>query len=424
MRLIWTAFTVFCALAFAQDTARDDRWRSDIDALAAHITAVHPNPYTRTADATFRDEVRQLRDRIPSISDAQVVVGISRILALLNDGHSSINLTQPGSGIRRYPVVFRWCSDGLFVTSAPEIKARLIGSRVLAMNGRAIDAVYEAIRPWISYDTESWFRFSSQNGLALHEVLVAAEIMADGAPMVLDVETLDGTRFSEEIPLAPATMVEGPMTSRPRQPLFRRLPTQDYWFEWIPESRTVYIQYNRCRENALLPIRSFAAEIIAFAQENPPDRWIFDVRENSGGNSVWFQILLSALRSAYDSRTVPPPPNGAFGIIGKRTFSSGSLAVRDMQQAGMILVGETTGGRVFWFGETTPFTLPNSRLTVAVSARMVGNPEIGREVAPHVPVEFTGADYFANRDPYLEAALRIDPASVSTADSQAAMRRR
>ena len=76
--------------------------------------------------------------------------------------------------------------------------------------------------------------------------------------------------------------------------------------------------------------------------------------ENSGGSSIWFQQLLSGLGAAFESGQVPPPSKGAYGIIGKRTFSSGSLAVRDMQQAGMTLVGETTGGRVYWFGENLP----------------------------------------------------------------------
>ena len=103
MRLVVAALTLSCVFASAQDPARDERWRQDLDALSARINAVHPNPYTRTSPESFRQEVQELRDRIPALSDRQVVLGFSRILALLNDSHSTISLTQPGIGLRRYP---------------------------------------------------------------------------------------------------------------------------------------------------------------------------------------------------------------------------------------------------------------------------------------------------------------------------------
>ena len=242
MRLVLAVLTLYCAAASGQDPARDERWRADLDALVSRITSVHPNPYTRTSPESFQEQVQQLRERIPSLSDRQAVLGVSRILALLNDGHSTINLTQTGTGIRRYPVVFRWFTDGLFVTTAPETKARLVGARVLAINGKPVEAVYEAIRPWISHDTESWYRYLTQNAFALHDLLVAAHVMPEGAALVLDAEAPDGQRFPEEIALSAVSIVEGPIVSRPNIPLYRRLPNQDYWFEWIADERTLYIQ--------------------------------------------------------------------------------------------------------------------------------------------------------------------------------------
>lgn len=389
----------------AQTADRDQRWQGDLDALVTRITTLHPNPYTRTTPDMFRQEVQTLRERIPTLTDAQVVLGLARILGLLNDGHSSISLTQAGTGLRRYPVAFRWFSDGLFITIAPESKATAVGAKVLAINGKPIEEVFNAISPWISYDTENWRKYQSQGILAVHDILVAAGVVEDGAPLRLDLLSRTQQAISVEIGLGAEATAEGPTVSRFALPLSRRQPNQDYWFDWLPEHKTIYVQYNRCRENALLSISAFAADLIAFARENEPNRWIIDVRDNSGGASRWFTELMGTLGAAYASGAMPYPSRGAIGIIGKRTFSSGSLAVRDMQLAGMTLVGETTGGRVFWFGENTPFVLPNSRLTVTVSTRTVGNPETGPAVTPDIPVDFTGADYFANRDPYLEAAL-------------------
>ncbi len=395
----------------AQEASRDERWRADLDALHAHIRAVHPNPYTRTTPADFEQFFADLRDSVPQRTDAQVVLGMSRLLALLNDSHSTINVLQSGSGVRRYPLSFRWQSDGLYVSAAPESKAHLVGARVRSLHGRPVEEVYEAIRPWLSHDTESWYRQATQLFFSVHEVAVAANLVADAAPLGIEVERANGQGISESVPLGAVPTVEGPIHARYSLPAFRKLAAQDYWFEVLPESKAIYIQYNRCRENALLSIRGFAEEIIAAAREARPERWVIDVRENTGGSSIHFQRLLQFLGEAVAAGLVPPPARGAVGIIGKRTFSSGVLAVRDMQALGFTLVGETTGGRVFWFGENLPFTLPHSRLSLTVSTRLIGNPSNGPAVEPDHPVEFNGADYFANRDPYLERALTV-PASL------------
>lgn len=405
-RVFILAILTFLPAAAQDAAARDARWRADLDSLAARIGTAHPNPYTRVSADSFRQQVAELRERIPSLSDRQMVLGMARILALLNDSHSTMNLFQAGTAIRRYPVTYRWFSDGLFVTGAPETRSRAVGAKVLAIAGKPVEEVYEAIRPWVSHDAESWYRYSSQAALAIHDMLVAANVVPDGAPLVLDLEAAAGQQFREEIPLAAAVVAEGPVFSRPALPLYRRLANQDYWFDWLPAERTLYIQYNRCRESALLPIRRFAADIIAFARDNRPERWVIDIRENSGGASQWFQLLLNEIGLAVAGGQVPFPAKGGFGITGKRTFSSGTLAAWDMRGFGMQLVGETTGGRVFWFGENLPHTLP-SGLQVAISTRFIGRaPE--PEMAPDVAVEFRSADFFADRDPYLDKVLTLE----------------
>lgn len=391
--------------AKAQGLSRDERWMADLDALAARIMAVHPNPYTRTSPEEFANEVRSLRERIPTLTDTGVVVGLARILALLNDSHSAINLTQAGTGVRRYPVGLRWFSDGLYVTVAPESQVRLIGARVRAMNGRPLEEVYEALRPWVSHDTESWYRYQTQTALAVVELLQAAGIVGTDLALRLEAESPDGEIFEETLPLSASALAEGPLQARPRLPHYRRFPALDYWFDYLEESRTLYIQYNRCRSNALLPISMFAAEIVRFAEAHQPLRWVIDVRENSGGSSVWFQQLLHELSEAGRKGRIPYPVEGAFGLTGKRTFSSGTLAAQEMRKAGMALVGETTGGRVSWFGENLPFYLPYSRLVLTVSTRIIGNPETGPAIEPDLAVEFPARAYFANEDPFLDAAL-------------------
>lgn len=388
----------------AQD--RDARWLADAEFLYQRILATHPNPTNLHTRAEFDETYQKLREQIPSSSDGQVVLGLSRLAALANDAHTSLDFTQY-SGLRRYPITFRWFSDGLFLTAAPLAQASFIGRRVTRIGNASFDEAAEAIRPWISHDTENWFRAKAQSAFTVHDVLAAAGLVEPGAPLAVEFADAQGELSTTEFALGSASTISGPHLARPLNPLYRRNPNSYYWYAWLEDSRTVYVQYNRCAESPLLSIAAFAQEMLAFAKANRVDRWIFDLRENTGGNSAYFTQLINAFGQAYVTGQVPLPALGAYGIVGKNTFSSGTLAAVDVLRAGMTLVGETTGGRVSWYGEVVPVVLPNSRLTGSVSTRIFAIPGFPAAITPEFQVDFRGEDYFADRDPFLERALSL-----------------
>jgi hypothetical protein len=71
-----------------------------------------------------------------------------------------------------------------------------------------------------------------------------------------------------------------------------------------------------------------------------------------------------------------------------------------------ILMGEPTGGKPNSYGEIKSFPLPNSGLNVWYSTKFFqmapGDPP---SLSPDILIELTGMDYFAGRDPVLEAVL-------------------
>jgi hypothetical protein len=206
--LVLTGLSVF-------SQSREDLWRADLDALRAHILRTHRNPFTRTPPDVFEQRVEAVRSRIPELTDAQVVVEFAGIVGMLNDGHSILSLVQPGTGVRRYPVVVvRWFSDGLYVTGAPAGAARRVGTRIVSMNGQPVEAVFEAVRPWLAYDPEEWARSESEL-MMIHEVLVAAGVAALGGALTLETEDPGGQRFAEETSLNAAAPTIGPVVARP-----------------------------------------------------------------------------------------------------------------------------------------------------------------------------------------------------------------
>jgi hypothetical protein len=119
--------------------------------------------------------------------------------------------------------------------------------------------------------------------------------------------------------------------------------------------------------------------------------------------------MLRDLQIAYTTGQLALPPAGMAVIISKTTFSSGTLGAMQLRGFGAVTVGEPSGGNPTGFGPTVPITLPNSGIVTSCSRGWIQTPGWGQAPVPaEVEVEFPSAAYFADQDPYLEAALKVD----------------
>jgi hypothetical protein len=81
------------------------------------------------------------------------------------------------------------------------------------------------------------------------------------------------------------------------------------------------------------------------------------------------------------------------------------------QNTEVLFVGEPTGSRPNHYGDSVPFTLPNSGLVVNVSPQYLqdSTPDDTRPwIEPDIPVELSSDDYFNGHDPALEAILSYE----------------
>ncbi|HEY7819655.1 MAG TPA: hypothetical protein VIG29_15650, partial [Vicinamibacteria bacterium] len=161
-------------------TDRAGRWEVDIDTFARQLTELHPNPFHRIPRSRFESEIAALRAGVPSLSDAAVVVGLMRILALVGDSHTSIDLRSFG-GFRQLPLRFDWFEDGIFVVAATEEHRQALGLRVSRVGSASVEAAIEALREVIPYENESWLRFSLVSLLTVPEVLEAQNLAANAS---------------------------------------------------------------------------------------------------------------------------------------------------------------------------------------------------------------------------------------------------
>ncbi len=140
-----------------------------------------------------------------------------------------------------------------------------------------------------------------------------------------------------------------------------------------------------------------------FIESHPTSKLVIDMRWNGGGNTFLGQSLLHHLIAC---RTINR--RGAlFVITGRGTFSAAqNIATAIERETEAIFVGEPTGSRPNFIGETIPFELPYSKVTANIADLywQTSWPTDDRPwIAPEVYTPPTFEAFSRNEDPAMEA---------------------
>lgn len=86
-----------------------DAWREDLRYLARELPSHHANAFHAVSREAFDAEVARLDASIPGLNGEEVLVGFMRVVALIGDGHTHLDL--PPNALR-YPET--WTSSAGF----------------------------------------------------------------------------------------------------------------------------------------------------------------------------------------------------------------------------------------------------------------------------------------------------------------------
>jgi hypothetical protein len=412
-RLLWLplAAGLAASLSAQQPSAtpsREARWREDLAALGRELPA-------RQLDFAklypgFAGQLAAIERSLPAASDADVALGLMRLLASANVAHTTMSFPQGAHAFRRLPLQLYWYDDGLAVTAASEPYRAALGLHVSRVGSLTPEALETALTPYIAHENREWLKQQSPSFMVVHEILRAAgQVAADGrVPVTL--RRPDGSTFMLLVEAGPwqngPPLVSATTALNIPTALFRKNPGRFYWHEFVPERRGLYLQYSRCANDPALPFADFARQVFAEVDVRPVDRLVVDLRFNAGGDSRVIAPLVEGLRARPALRT----PGRLVALIGRATFSSGLMAAvnfRDDLKA--VLVGEPVGEKLNSYGEVKTFTLPHSQLTIQYSTKYFRLARNGDRdtVVPDVRVARTLADALAGRDPALDAAWAL-----------------
>ena len=358
---------LFCILLLASTLAHGEaafpdltaeQWRQDLDYFASEITTKHRDPFHFISKPDFEQAVSELRQRIPSMKDYEVVAGLQHLAALIGDGHTFLDT----SGLyARFPLEVFWFGNDLrVVRAAPEYRQAL-GARIVSIGSVSTEEARKRIQQFVTQAENQWYVLdSSAKQLMSVELLATSGVLPDVGTADFTFENDSGRRFKLRILPVPAGAPESTQLAIEPTPLPFQHPEEPLWFTYLSDSKTLYVDFRSYRD-----LEAQSAKLVDYIEKHPVRRLIIDMRWNQGGNFakgreylIYKIIFMPALNRA----------GNLFVITGRGAFSAGMTNITDFRrETEAILVGEPTGARPNGFQENHLFTLPHSKLRVSCS---------------------------------------------------------
>jgi len=398
------------------DLPRIEGWRTDLRTLRHEIGRRVPFPHL--VDAGFQAAADDLDQAIADLDDARIVVGMWALLRRLGDGHARIDTDEAfPDWSRTLPVWFYLFAEGLFIPQVQPRHRELLGARVLAVDGRGVPEVIDALDPVLTRDNAYGPTASLPVWLRRPVFLHAVGVAGDPDTVTLTVALPDGTRrdvtlaaepgppprrWPHECPPDSLRLTAG--TGQP-VPAYLREVDNPYWFEHVPAGNLVYFQFNSIGDKPDEPLDRFYQRLFRTVDQRDAAALVVDLRWNGGGNTFLAQPLVHHViaRERINRR------GALFVIVGRSTFSAAqNTATMFDRHTNAVFVGEPTGSSPNFVGETVPFRLPYSGLRANVSDLywQTSWPFDRRTaIAPDIYTPPTFAAFAAHRDPAMEAIL-------------------
>ncbi len=415
------------------------QWREDLQ-FAVDNFLERDRSFSPEARQRFRDVIASLQKTVETKTDEQIIVELAKAIALSKNAHTRLYILRNRSELRRYPIRVWWFGDGLYVVRATPEFSELRGAKILRIGGSTVEQVKKAADPLFAGNA-SWLNYMSTYTMTSPDVLIGLGLIASDGKAEIEFKDRGGKREKLWLEPLPLQRSNQPTESwwdlspvRPRNdgswvsalsleaarlPLYLRNTERQYWSQYLPAEQLFYIQFNRSG-NAPTgePLAEFGKRSLAELQSAKVDKIVVDLRFNTGGDLTIGRPFIERLVALANERKIK-----VYVITGRATFSAGIYHAMQLRQfANAILVGEPVGDELELWSEGGNAIAPNSKLSLHYADRLhslspVERPEFRQYLVtdtdlsvarpmPDILVKMSARDYFAGRDPALEATKR------------------
>ncbi len=406
-------FLAAALCADAPDQVRHRRWKADIDAFTSHYSASHPVPYRHLSKMEFERRMDALKRDLPLLKDHEIATRWARVVADLGDEHTEIDFAAE-FGARRLPIEVESYDDGTFIIGATEPFQEILGARLDFVEGMPLDGLRRALKPFVPFTQEGWFRHIFDESFGTWPLMLdAAGIVKVKERWTLAGTGPDGLPFSAELPLVPESSelsweweeLKGPTALMDQQP---RAP---YFFKILAGGKTLYFRLRSCENDRRKPFKGVLARALRAFRESRLERFVVDLRGNTGGSEALVDRLVSALQKEPRLERA----GRLLVLTDGAVFSAAAVAAwRLRHDAGAFLVGEACGASVNHIGAVEDIRLPSGRIaSYGTQVHIINRADpqdFSSPILPDLEVRLRHRDVLKGDDPVLAAALSASAA--------------
>lgn len=402
--------------------SREKGWTYDLDFLYGELKRVNPDYRDKPFPAEMERRYRELKNKIPQLSDEEIFVGMGRMLAVLHQGH--IALFNPPND-RHLPVLFYVFPDGIYIIDASDDYRNLIGSRVVAIGDTPAEEALRQVAETQSVDGNMQYVWGTPRMLASAYYLKGIKAIKSLDTVPVTIQRANESRRTIILTTLTASLAPrmDRMVAPPNiePPLFlakiQRNVQEFHWEKALPEHNALYVQVNNLVDEKDESLAQFGQHLWTVIENSKPKNLILDLRHNNGGTTQKYPEFLRTL-TAFSRIS----GNQLYALIGRRTYSATGNFVTDLERlTSPIFVGEASSECCNLYGDPIsvrlPFTKIQAELT-AVKWQLSTPGDRRREMSPHVPIQLTAEAYFKGQDPALEAVYRLIAARTKDNRSQ------
>ncbi len=346
---------------------RSEKWVEDI--------SYFENEYLNESKTFPKDSIpsskvliTNLKTQIDSLSDNQIILQLSKCVAMANNGHTTIHL----SGMDKIPVRFYWFADGLYIIKSNKSSAQYLGAKVLEINSIKLDTVLKRLKPYLS-GIDRFKKFTATNYLASPKILNGIELTAhdsmnltlfqgkDTLNVSFKVKEMANSKYEYETwadlypEWAKNDAWEYILTKNDSLPLYLKQMNEGVFYSFLDSKKIAYFCINALwykSPDFKGKIKEFLAELKTKKDYNV----VFDLRYYTGGD-----YLIPTKLSTKPPKIINEDKK-IYLITSPMTFSAGLVTaarIKYFAKGKAIVVGEEVGDNLIFWAEGDYYKTPN-----------------------------------------------------------------
>ena len=153
-KLILLTLVLIPIIVHSQDNRVID-WEADLNLLTVELPKNHCNLYNLKTEKDFTYGIGQLLQEKKNLQDLGIAIKLQQLIASFGDSHTMVGWSKFADNNKILPLSILWFKEGLYVIGTTEENQRILGHKILKINGNPITLVADSLRTLITEDNQA-----------------------------------------------------------------------------------------------------------------------------------------------------------------------------------------------------------------------------------------------------------------------------